>query len=146
MTTPRHSSNTEPGSPSAEELREQVEHTREELGETVEAFAAKADVKSRVKQTAAGVKDDTGLKVAHAKEQVAATAAAISDKLREKTPPRLQDTAHQAAEMLRDKTPQPVHDKAHQATQAARGNPKLLAGAAALAVVLLMLVKRRSRR
>lgn len=35
---------------STEELREQIDHTRTELAETVEALAAKADVKGRVKE------------------------------------------------------------------------------------------------
>ncbi|MFC6137721.1 DUF3618 domain-containing protein [Streptomyces spororaveus] len=33
--------------PTSEELREQVEHTHEELGQTVEALATKADVKAQ---------------------------------------------------------------------------------------------------
>jgi ElaB/YqjD/DUF883 family membrane-anchored ribosome-binding protein len=37
---------SEPKSP--EELREEIEHTREELGDTVEALAAKTDVKAQM--------------------------------------------------------------------------------------------------
>jgi hypothetical protein len=33
-----------------EEIREEIEATREDLGETVEALAAKADVKAQAKQ------------------------------------------------------------------------------------------------
>jgi len=40
---------------SPESLREEIEHTRHELGETVAALAAKTDVKSRAKGTARGV-------------------------------------------------------------------------------------------
>jgi ElaB/YqjD/DUF883 family membrane-anchored ribosome-binding protein len=36
----------------AEELRADIEHTRAELGETVQALAAKADVKARLQETA----------------------------------------------------------------------------------------------
>ena len=40
---------TEPASSDPEELREQIEHTRDELSETVQALAGKADVKTRAK-------------------------------------------------------------------------------------------------
>lgn len=43
-----------PGDP--EELREQIEHTRQELGETVEALVAKVDVKAQAKEKLAEVK------------------------------------------------------------------------------------------
>ncbi|MFI8996728.1 DUF3618 domain-containing protein [Streptomyces sp. NPDC053542] len=43
-------------SPTPEELRERVEHTREELGRTVEELAAKADVKARAKEKAGDAK------------------------------------------------------------------------------------------
>ncbi|MFJ4487349.1 DUF3618 domain-containing protein [Streptomyces longwoodensis] len=40
-------------SPGPEELRERVERTRAELGRTVQALAAKADVKARAREKAA---------------------------------------------------------------------------------------------
>jgi hypothetical protein len=49
-----------------DELREQISHTRTELGETVEALAAKADVKAQVKE-----------KVTSAREQVAETVSEV---------------------------------------------------------------------
>ncbi|GGT55739.1 hypothetical protein GCM10010271_69560 [Streptomyces kurssanovii] len=129
MNTPPHGSSRDPSALSADELRTQIQHTRDELGETVEALAAKADVKSRAKETAASVKDKVGLKAGRAKEQVAAGAAAVGD-------------------TIRDKTPHPRHE--HHAAHAARDdNTKLLAGAGAgvaLALVLLMLVKHRRHR
>lgn len=39
-------------SPNPEELREEVERTREQLADTVDELAAKFDVKSRVKESA----------------------------------------------------------------------------------------------
>jgi MYXO-CTERM domain-containing protein len=48
-------------------LREQIEETRAELGKTVEALAAKADVKARVKN-----------KVSTGKEQVAEKMSGVS--------------------------------------------------------------------
>ncbi|MEU3405449.1 DUF3618 domain-containing protein [Streptomyces sp. NPDC006670] len=43
--------------PTPEDLREQVERTRDELGRTVEALAAKADVPARTKAKAAEVEE-----------------------------------------------------------------------------------------
>ncbi|MGN9793074.1 DUF3618 domain-containing protein [Streptomyces sp. OZ13] len=132
MNTSRRGSSRDPSALSADELRTQIQHTRDELGETVEALAAKADVKSRAKETAAGMKDQVGLKATRAKEQVAATAAAVGDTIREKTP-----------------HPRHEHHAAHAAHAEHGSNTKLLAGAGAgfaVAVVLLMLVKHRRHR
>ncbi|QIP88048.1 DUF3618 domain-containing protein [Streptomyces sp. Tu 2975] len=129
MNTSPQGSSRDPSALSADELRAQIQHTRDELGETVEALAAKADVKSRAKETAAGVKDQVGLKATRAKEQVAATASAMGD-------------------TIRDKAPHPRHE--HHAAHAARDtDTRLIVGAGAgvaVALVLLMLVKHRRRR
>jgi Protein of unknown function (DUF3618) len=44
------------------EIREQIDATREELGETVAALAAKADVKSQAKQRIEGIRATVGSK------------------------------------------------------------------------------------
>ncbi|KMO96846.1 DUF3618 domain-containing protein [Streptomyces roseus] len=105
-----------PGDPGSAELRDQVERTRDELGKTVEALAAKADVKAQAKEKA----------------------ALVSDQIREK--------AGDAAQLVKDKTPDPLLEKADQAATAARANrtPLLLVGAAA--VVLLLIRRSRGRR
>jgi hypothetical protein len=41
----------------AEVLREEIRRTRADLGETVQALAAKADVRARLRQSAAGTAD-----------------------------------------------------------------------------------------
>ena len=46
-----------------EEIREEIDETREDLGDTVEALAAKTDVKARGKEKADEVKDETAQKV-----------------------------------------------------------------------------------
>lgn len=43
---------------SPEEIRAEIEHTREELGDTVEALAEKADVKGQAKDRIASIKDN----------------------------------------------------------------------------------------
>ncbi|MBB1244501.1 DUF3618 domain-containing protein [Streptomyces durbertensis] len=57
MTQPPHD---EPTADSVAELREQVEQTRRELGETVGSLAAKADVKARVQEKAGHVQEKAG--------------------------------------------------------------------------------------
>lgn len=63
------------GTPSTEELRREIDETREELGETVEALAAKLDVKQRLHDKADEVKADAGAKAQDARETAAAAAA-----------------------------------------------------------------------
>ncbi|MFE9928615.1 DUF3618 domain-containing protein [Streptomyces sp. NPDC005533] len=113
-----------PAGPGSAELREQVERTRDELGQTVEALAAKADVKAQAKEKAAAVKD-----------QAAEKAALVSEQIRE--------TAGHAVQLVKAKTPDPLLEKADQAVTAARANrtPLLVAGA----VVVVFLLIRRGR-
>jgi hypothetical protein len=50
--------NAEPGADATvEDIQRDIEKTRHELGQTVEALAAKADVKGRAKEKAADTKD-----------------------------------------------------------------------------------------
>ncbi|MBO1334518.1 DUF3618 domain-containing protein [Streptomyces sp. VRA16 Mangrove soil] len=69
MTPPAHD---RPTAAAPEELRAQIERTRADLGDTVEALAAKADVKGRAKDKAAQVKDQV-------REQAAAGAEAARE-------------------------------------------------------------------
>ncbi|WP_405786728.1 DUF3618 domain-containing protein [Streptomyces sp. NBC_00029] len=104
------------GEPSAEELRERIEHTRDELGRTVEALAAKADVKAQARE-----------KTAAMKEQATEKAALVTGRIRG----GVDHAVHLAAE----KTPDPVVDKARRAA--------LLTVGAALIVFLLVRGNRR---
>lgn len=65
---------------SPDEIRREIEATRLELGETVEALAAKTDVKAQAKQRISAVKDTTQQKkddvVAKAKEAAPDSASA----------------------------------------------------------------------
>ncbi|MFD8411040.1 MULTISPECIES: DUF3618 domain-containing protein [unclassified Streptomyces] len=98
-----HQSEGDDTAPTTHQLREQVEHTRDELGQTVEALAAKADLKAQAKDKATEIR-----------EQAAGAAALVTDRLREK--------ATQTAELLKDKAPEPVLDTAaHAAVQAREG-------------------------
>ncbi|WP_093797391.1 DUF3618 domain-containing protein [Streptomyces sp. Wb2n-11] len=72
--------------PDPDELRAQVEQTREELGRTIEALAAKADVKAQAQQKAAKVKGLVQGKAAHANEQLTETTHTLGRKIHDKTP------------------------------------------------------------
>lgn len=51
------------------ELRDDIERTRQQLGETAEALAAKADVKARTKQKANQVREQAAARANKVKEQ-----------------------------------------------------------------------------
>jgi len=61
-----------PDKPDVEALRAEIKQTRADLGETVQALAAKADVKARAKE-----------QVEHAKQRVRAQAAEATGRVRE---------------------------------------------------------------
>lgn len=69
-----------------EEIEAEIERTREELGETVEALAAKTDVKARAKE-----------KVDETKERLGEKLGGISDQAREASPDSAAQGAEQAA-------------------------------------------------
>ncbi|WP_282778028.1 DUF3618 domain-containing protein [Nocardia sp. CC201C] len=54
---------------SVDELREQVEHTRAELGQTVEALAAKTDVKARAQDRAEAAEHQAAAKAEQLKHK-----------------------------------------------------------------------------
>jgi ABC-type transporter Mla subunit MlaD len=104
-----------PASTSPEQLRAEIEDTREQLGATVDQLAGKLDVK------------------AQAKERVEAVKATISDKAaqaKNAAPPQVQHALEQAGSAAA-----PAVDKAKQY------NKQLLLGAAVL-LLLLILVRR----
>ncbi|MEU7581696.1 DUF3618 domain-containing protein [Streptomyces sp. NPDC041068] len=130
MTQPPHD---EPTAAGPEELREQVEQTRSELGETIEALAAKADVKARVKDKAAQVRQQTEVKAAEAKDQAAAKADVVRAKAA--------DVAHQ----VQDTLPDPVRHQAARGARTARDHRTALLVAATTGALVLWLVSRRGR-
>jgi CHASE3 domain sensor protein len=114
--------------PSPDELREQARATREELAHTVEALAAKADVKAQAQQKASETRAQTRRKAAEAKHQV-------------------HDTTAHALHAVRDKTPEPVREKAtHAATAANEHRGLVLAALAAAVVVTVLLCRKRCGR
>ena len=67
---------------STEEIREDIEHTRKELGDTAAAVAQKADVKKQAKVKVSDVKEKASAKAESIKE----TAAAKREEVGEKAP------------------------------------------------------------
>jgi Protein of unknown function (DUF3618) len=68
-----------------QQLRQEIERTREQLGETVEQLAAKADVKSRAQSRAAEVSERVKSKTGQAQNRVAAGAHSVRSQLAAKT-------------------------------------------------------------
>jgi ElaB/YqjD/DUF883 family membrane-anchored ribosome-binding protein len=79
-----------------EQLRDEIEETRRELGDTVEALAAKADVKSRVRE-----------KVESTKESAAQKKDDLLGKARETSPDSVSAGASQATQKAKE-NPLPV--------------------------------------
>ena len=79
-----------------EQLREEIEETRRELGDTVEALAAKADVKSRARE-----------KVESTKESVAQKKDELLGKAREASPDSVSAGAAQVTQKAKE-NPMPV--------------------------------------
>ncbi|MBT2442970.1 DUF3618 domain-containing protein [Streptomyces sp. ISL-36] len=114
--------------PTPEQLREEVDVTREELGRTIEALAARADVKARTQEKTAEVK--------------AAARGKAADALA-----RIEGTASHALHAAQDRTPPPVRQKAGDAARVAgRHRVLVLVGAALVTVVVAGAVLRRARR
>jgi ElaB/YqjD/DUF883 family membrane-anchored ribosome-binding protein len=79
--------------PNPDEIQREIDQTREELGETVEAVARKADVKGRAKKKAVETQETLKAKVGDVQETVSEAA----------TPERARQTAVQAAESIRER-------------------------------------------
>ncbi|PWR11575.1 hypothetical protein DKT68_05390 [Micromonospora acroterricola] len=109
------------GTGDTEALREEIRRTRVELGETMEALAAKADVKARLKESAGQAKE-------RMREQAAQTVA------------RVRGQAVRRAEDARA--------QAHEKGELVRRNPvpwAAIAAGAVATVVVLMIVRGRRR-
>jgi hypothetical protein len=143
-----------------QELKQQIEYTREQLGETVEALAAKADVKAQARAKASEVSGRLKSKAAQARQQAAAKTGELQDQLAGKAAvPRQKtaaitgpaaDRARQqtavAAERLSKVTPEPVQRAVAKAAAAARDRRVQLVIAAAALVLAWLKIRRRGHR
>ncbi|MFC7896138.1 DUF3618 domain-containing protein [Streptomyces sp. NPDC057381] len=153
------------GAKGPDELRQQIEQTRSQLGDTVEELAGKADVKGRAKARAADLRDKAGAMTVQLRSSAAHAGHAVQDRA-SRTGHAVQDKTGQAGHAVQDKAGQAGHtvqDKAGRAghtveqhvPQRARGavrsglgHPRavLVAGAAAGALVVSAGVLRRRHR
>jgi hypothetical protein len=107
------------------ELRAEIEQTRAELGETVQEFAAKTDVKTRAKQALGDTTGQVQQKLSGAKHQAAQAANAVATRA---------STAKQ--QLAGSKLP----------TSMRRPLPLAALGTAAVAVIVAAIVAARRRR
>ncbi|MBK6014055.1 DUF3618 domain-containing protein [Streptomyces sp. MBT53] len=142
MTQPPHD---EPTAANTEELREQVEQTRHELGDTVQSLADKADVKRRAQEKAAALKEQTTAKTAELTDQAKAKAAEASHMLQDKVPDTVKEKAAVAAGQVRTAASQAEQVWQDKAPEPVRNNrtPLIAAGVALLAVYVLLRRKKK---
>ncbi|MFG2046999.1 DUF3618 domain-containing protein [Micromonospora sp. NPDC048935] len=120
------------GTGDTEALREEIRRTRVELGETMEALAAKADVKARLKESAEQAKE-------RMREQAAQTVARVRGQA-VRGVGRARAQAHEKGGMVRAQ----AYDKG----ELVRRNPvpwAAIAAGAVATVVVLMIVRGRRR-
>jgi predicted TIM-barrel enzyme len=115
-------------------LKEQIEQTREHLGETVEELAAKADVKARAQETAADLRQRAKDTISQVRRQ--AVAAGETGRVR----------VSKAAVPLWDATPDSVKQAVSKGTSGARQYRKQLAIVAGVLVAGAVVVRWWTRR
>jgi Protein of unknown function (DUF3618) len=75
-------------------IRQEIEQTRAEMSETVDALEYKTDVKSRTKEKVVGATQSVKDKVVGAKDSVAGTAGSVGGTVSDATPDRQQVAAN----------------------------------------------------
>jgi hypothetical protein len=132
-------------------LREEIERTREQLGATVEALAAKADVKAQAQQKVSQLTERLTTKAAQAQRQLADKTAKPRRKVFALIGPAKDQVSQRAAEAatsVSKVTPEPVKQAAGKAAGTARRRrgPLAAAGAVGAAVLGWLLINRWRRR
>ncbi|GGS70275.1 hypothetical protein GCM10010156_31380 [Planobispora rosea] len=133
-----------------EAVRRDIEETRRELGDTVEALVHKTDVRSRVQHTAASMGDQL-------KERVQHTAANVGDDLKRMGTAttatatglvdRVKGAAPEMMDKVRDATPTEVRNAAGRVSAEAGKRPvATMAVAGALALLVVRVMRRRRMR
>lgn len=142
-----------------QELRQEIEQTREELGETVEQLVAKADVKARARDKAAGFAGRVKGKTSQARTRAAARAGKVRVQLTGNTSDTGQGgtllgaAASQkssgrvaaAAGTVREATPEPVRQAVAKAASSARQRRLPLAAAAGVLIAGYLAIRWRGR-
>src|SRR3712207_1777057 len=133
--------------PDVEALRSEIAQTRAELGETVQALAAKADVKARAKDQVEQTKQKVKAQAADAGQKAREAAAVATGKVRTvaaQAGDKARGTAVQATDKVKESG---ALEKAQEARAQVRNSPVpvplVLAGVAALIGVILIVRGRR---
>ena len=144
--------------PDVQALKDEIKQTRADLGETVQALAAKADVKARAKDQVEQTKAKVRAQAVEAGEKVRDAAVTATDKVRavaasagataKGTAAQAGDKVAQAADKATDKVKESgALDRAEEARAQVRSNPvplaAVLAGVAAIVGVILIVRGRR---
>ncbi|MET0237445.1 MAG: DUF3618 domain-containing protein [Kibdelosporangium sp.] len=118
--------------PGADEIRADIERTRQELGDTAEALAHKVDVPARAKEKANEVLDTTKAKAAAAKETVTVKAEQAMHTAQVKAA----DVSRQAYQTI-DKLPEPAAKPARRVLTLLRERPGMFVAGAILVIALV---------
>jgi hypothetical protein len=129
--------------PDAAALRAEIKQTRADLGETVQALAAKADVKARAKDQVEQTKQKVKAQAVEAGEKVRDAAFTATGKVREvaaQAGGKARDTATHASDKVLESG---ALDKAQDAQAQVRHNPLpftavLAAGCAIVGLILIL--------
>jgi predicted component of type VI protein secretion system len=137
------------GAKGPEELRQQIERTRSELGDTVEELAGKMDVKGRARARAADLRDKAGAMTVQLRSSAAQAGHTVHDKAthaghkvqdRTQRAGRItQGKASQTGAELERRTEHGVPGPARPLVMAAMRHPRpvLIVGAALAAIVVV---------
>ena len=85
-----------------EQIRAEIERTREELGDTAAALAEKTDLKGQAKKAAQSAKESAGEKLADVRETVTTKAGEAGASARQATPASAADAGQQATRLARE--------------------------------------------
>ena len=129
--------NGSPPKPSVDELRAEIKQTRSDLGETVQALAAKADVKARAKDQVELTKQRVKAQASGAADRIRGAAVAATDRVRAVTA--------QATDQINETDPRELAATAQARVQQSPV-PVSLVFAGVLALVGVILIVRGARR
>jgi len=129
---------TAPNDP--QELEREIERTREQLGQTVELLAAKADVKGRAQAKATELSERIKSKAGQVRQQAATRGGSVRGQLAGSTA-TAQKRVTAAATPVWQATPEPVREAVAKGASTARQRRMQLAAAAGAVIVGYLLIK-----
>jgi hypothetical protein len=135
---PANAGTSEPLPPAEAAVASDIQATREELGQTVEALAAKADVKARAREQARNISERLRVKTTDAARAARSAAGPVASWVK--------DRALAGGGSVRQAVPEPARRAVSRAATAAKGKRAAVAVAGVGLVLGCWLVLRRRRR